>query len=93
MMWMTGEMIPKKMLHTKMEEKRLRGRPRIIWIGQIRGLQKLEGKSRKKYKKTGSGRIETAGDFSVIVNSYHRGILKNVADVLFFTKIDNFCEP
>ena len=65
MMRMTEEMIPKKMLHTKIEEKRLRGRPRIIWIGQIRGLQKLEGKSRKKYKKTGSGRIETAGDFSV----------------------------
>ena len=31
----------------------------------------------KKYKKTGSGRIEMAGDFAVIVNLYLWKLLKN----------------
>ena len=35
-MWMGKERIPKKMLHTKMEGKLSRGRPRTRWIYQIR---------------------------------------------------------
>ena len=36
-----------------------------------------QGKIGKKYKKTGSGRIGTAGDFSVIVNPYLWKQVKN----------------
>ena len=35
-MWMREERIPKKMLHTKMEGKRPRGRPRTRRIPKIR---------------------------------------------------------
>ena len=36
MVQMTGERIPKKMLHTKMEGKEPKGKPRSRWINQIR---------------------------------------------------------
>ena len=38
------------------------------WIDQINKDIKMRGKIGKKYKKTGSGRMEMAGDFSVIVD-------------------------
>ena len=59
------ERTPKKILHTKMEGNRPRGRHRTK-------LEMIEtrGEMRKKYKKIGSGRIETPGDFSVIVDPY-----------------------
>ena len=41
------------------------------------------GKIGKKYKKTGSGRIETAGDFSLIVYPYLWKQLKNNDGYLF----------
>ena len=37
----------------------------------------IRGEIGKKYKKTGSGRIEMAGDFSAIVESYLWKRLKN----------------
>ena len=37
---------------------------------KLERIQKSEGKIGKKYKKTGSERIETSGDFSVIVDPY-----------------------
>ena len=39
-------------------------------IDQIRKDIEITGENGKKYKKTGSGRIEMAGDFSVIVEQY-----------------------
>ena len=44
-----------------------------------KGIQ-TEGKIGMKYKKTGSGKIETAGDFSVIVDPYLWKLLKNDDD-------------
>ena len=69
-MQMGEKRIPKKMLHTKMERKRLRGRPRTRLINQIRKDLEIRGKIGKKYKKTGSRRIEMAEDFCVIVDPY-----------------------
>ena len=54
---MSEEKIPKEMLHTKVE-----ARPRTRRIYKIIRIQKWE-ESFEKYKKTGSERIETAGDF------------------------------
>jgi hypothetical protein len=54
------ERIPKKILHTKQEGKRPRGRPRTGSIDQIRKDIEMRGKIGNKYKKIGSGRIETA---------------------------------
>ena len=65
-MEMREERIPKKMLHTKMEAKRPRGRPTIRWVEDI----DMRRKNWEKQKKTGSGRIEMAGDYSIIVDPY-----------------------
>ena len=83
-MWMREARIYKKMLNTKIEGKRLRERPRTRHIDQIRNepgnceqIQKKE-----KEKKTGSGRMETAGDVSVMVEPYLWKRLKNVVDIM-----------
>ena len=47
---------------------------------KLERIQKQEQVIGNKYKKAGSGRIETNGDFSVIVDSYHRKQLKNDDD-------------
>ena len=41
-----------------------------------KGCRNESGKIGKKYKKTGSEKIETVGDFSVIVNPYLWKLLK-----------------
>ena len=72
----------KKMLLTKMEGKRPRELPRTRWIDQIRKDIEMRGeKIGKIYKKTGNGTIEMAGDFSVIVDPYFWGPIKN-AEIL-----------
>ena len=53
-MSMGEERIPKKMLYARMER---RGRPRT--------RLEMRGENGKKYKKTGSRKIEMAGDFCV----------------------------
>jgi hypothetical protein len=58
------------MLHTEMERKRPRGRPRTRKIDQIRKDIEMTEKNGKKYKKIGSRRIEMVRDFSIIVNPY-----------------------
>ena len=40
----------------------------------------MRGESGKKYRKTGSGRIEMAGDFFIIVDPYLWKLLKNDND-------------
>ena len=69
-MQMRKERICKKLLHTKMTRKLSRARPMMKCIDQIRKSVEMRGEIGKKYKKTGSGRIETAEDFSVIVDPY-----------------------
>ena len=56
-MRMREERIPKKMLHTKMEEKQPRGRPRTRWLDQIRKDIELRGENWEEYKKRISVRI------------------------------------
>ena len=54
------------MLHKEMEGKQPSRRPRTRWIDQIRNdVEKWVGKIGNKHKKSGNGRIEMAGDFSV----------------------------
>ena len=60
----------KKTLHTKMNGKKPKGRPRTRRTDQIRKNIEIRGENWEKYKKTGSGRRETAVDFSVIVDPY-----------------------
>ena len=50
-------------------------------IGQIRKDIETRGEIEKKLKKTGRGGIETARDFSVIVDLYLSKRLKNVDGV------------
>ena len=64
------------MLHSTIEEKLPRGRPRTRWMDQIRKDIEMEGNIGKNTK-TGSGRIETARDFSVLVDLYLLKWLKN----------------
>ena len=45
MIWMGEERILKKMLHTKMEGKPPRGRPRTRWIDQIRKDVEMRGEN------------------------------------------------
>ena len=47
-MQMRDEMISKKMLNTKMEGKRPRGRPRTRWIGQIRKGIEIRGENTRQ---------------------------------------------
>ena len=61
-MQMGEDRIPKEMPHKKMEGKRPRGRLKIRWIGQIIKDIKMRG---EKWEE-----IQTAGDFSVIVDPY-----------------------
>ena len=63
----------------KNREKRPRGRPRTTWISQIGKDIEMRG---KKYKKTDSGKIYTAGDFSVIVYPYLWKQLKKMMMVI-----------
>ena len=65
------------MLHTKIEGKPLRRNPRTRWIDQIRTDIEMRVGNWEEIKKMGSGRIETAGDFSVIVYPYVWKLLKN----------------
>ena len=60
----------KKCLTQKVKGNRPRGRPRTRWIDLIRKDEKWGAKIGKKYNKTGSGRTETDGDFSVIEDPY-----------------------
>ena len=61
------------MLHTKMEGKRPRARLRTKW----EKYRNKSGKLGTEYKKTGSGRIKTTGDFFLIVIPYIWRRLKN----------------
>ena len=54
------------MLHTKVEGKQSRGRPRTRWIDQSRKDIEMRGKIWEKMQETGIGRIE----MTHIVNSY-----------------------
>ena len=63
---MTEEVIPDKILKTKMEGKLPRGGPRIRWIDQIRKCAEMRGKIQENWK---CG-IEMTGDFSARVESY-----------------------
>ena len=76
------ERISKKMLHAKMERKLPSGGPRTRWIGQMRKAMEMRGKIGNKYNKTGSGRIEKAGDFSVIVDPCLWKQLRYVDDIV-----------
>ena len=58
--------IPKKILHTKMEENNQEEDPEPDEQTKLERMQKLEGKIGKKYKERGSGRTEMAGDYSAI---------------------------
>ena len=69
-MQMREERLPKKMLQIKMEGKWPRGRSKTRWIDQIRKNIKMRGENWKKIQENRSGGIETAGDFSVIVDLY-----------------------
>ena len=64
---MGEERIYKRMLHTKMEGKQPRGRPRTKWIDQSRKDIKIRrkklGRNTRKWN-----RIEMARDLSVIVD-------------------------
>ena len=53
-----------------MEGKLPRGRPRARWIHQIRKDIEMRGENWEKFKKIGTGRMETPGDFPVIVDLY-----------------------
>ena len=53
-----------------MEGKQLEEDPKSDGQTKLERIQKREGKIGKKHRKTGSGRIETAGDFSAIVDPY-----------------------
>ena len=44
-MWMEEERIPQKMLHTKMERKQPRGKPKTRWIDQIRKDIEMRGEN------------------------------------------------
>ena len=60
----TEEKIPTKMLHSQMEGKRRKGRPKNRWINQIRKGTEMRAGNWKKCKKKGSGRI----DMTVVIN-------------------------
>ena len=60
-----------------MEGKQPRGRLRTTWLDQIRKDTEMRGKSWEEIQKTGSERIGTAGDFSVIFDPYLWKNLKN----------------
>ena len=76
-----NQRIPMKILHTKMEGKRVRGKPRTRWIDQIRKDIEMRVENwGKKYKKTGSVTVETAGNFCVIIDRYFWKGLKNGDD-------------
>ena len=66
------------MLHTGMEGKRPRRRPKTKWIDQIRKDIEMTGENWEEIQdKTGSGQIETAGVLSVIVDPYLWKLFKN----------------
>ena len=61
------------MLHEKMEGKRPGGRPTTRWTEKIKMDIEMRGKISRnilKYKKMGNGRIDMAGDFSIIVDPH-----------------------
>ena len=73
------ERIPKKIGYyiEKLRENYQEEDPELDGQIKLERIQKCEGKIGKKYMKTASGRIETAGDFSVIVDPYLWKRLKN----------------
>ena len=52
--------IPKKKLHTKIEDKRTRGRHITRWINQIRNGIEIKGETWGEIQENRSGRIEKA---------------------------------
>ena len=62
--------------YTKMEGKQQRLRSRIRWIDPIRKDIEVRGENCEEIKKTGIGRIEAAGNFSVIIDPYFWKLLK-----------------
>ena len=54
-MWMEEERIPKKKLHTKMEEKWPGGRTRTRWLDQIRKNIEMRGKMGRNTRKKEMG--------------------------------------
>ena len=80
--------IPKKMLHTKLEEKRPRGNQEPDGQTKLKRIQKWDEKIGKEDKKAGNGRTETNEDFFIIVDPYIWKQLKNNNDdddEVFFT--------
>ena len=72
MIQLREERIPKKMLQTKMEGKRPRGRPRTRWMDLIRKDIKIRDENWKEMQENRKweNRNKIAGDFSVIVNPF-----------------------
>ena len=70
MMQMREERISNKYYTHKSRKDDKRGKSITRWIDQIRKDIHMREKIGKEYKKTISGRIETAGDFSLMVNPY-----------------------
>ena len=62
-----------------MEGKRPKGRPRIRWMDQIRRNMEMKGKNWEVTRKQEVG-VQTAGDFSVIVDPYLWKLFKNDDD-------------
>ena len=67
-MRMTEERMPKNMLHTQMEGKLPRGRPRIRRIVQVRKVIEIKGSKWEEIQENKTKIIEMAGDFSLMVH-------------------------
>ena len=81
-MRITEDRIPKKMLNTKMEGKRLRGQSRNRLKYRIRKDIEIKEGNGKKHQKIGRERREVTGKLSIglIVDPYHWKRLKNDGD-------------